>query len=60
MKADNDLYRRLRELPPARLWQEEVPRFDQLGPREREQQVALVRALGVVFADSRKIGRVHV
>jgi 23S rRNA G2445 N2-methylase RlmL len=53
MKADNDLYRQLRELPAAQLWNEEVPKFNQLGPKERNQQVALVRAVGVVFSTSR-------
>ncbi|MCX6920645.1 MAG: methyltransferase domain-containing protein [Verrucomicrobia bacterium] len=53
MKADNDLYRQLRELPAAQLWNEEVPKFNQLGAKERNQQVALVRAVGVVFSTSR-------
>ena len=53
MKADNDLYRQLRELPALQLWTVEVPKFDQLGPKERNQQVALVRAVGVVFSTSR-------
>jgi len=53
MKADNELYRQLRELPPQRLWTEEVPKFDRLSPKERNQQVALVRAVGVVFSTSR-------
>jgi len=53
VKADNELYRQLRELSPQKLWLEEVPKFDRLAPKERNQQVALVRALGVVFADSR-------
>ncbi|MEY3838135.1 MAG: hypothetical protein RL304_1117, partial [Verrucomicrobiota bacterium] len=53
MKADNELYRQLRELPPQQLWTEEVPKFDRLSPKERNQQVALVRAVGVVFSTSR-------
>ncbi|MEY4855034.1 MAG: hypothetical protein RIR32_1710, partial [Verrucomicrobiota bacterium] len=53
MKADNELYRQLRELPPQQLWMEEVPKFDRLSPKERNQQVALVRAVGVVFSTSR-------
>ncbi|NBS05007.1 MAG: hypothetical protein EBS64_07355 [Verrucomicrobia bacterium] len=53
MKADNDLYRQLRELPAAQLWNEEVPKFNQLSAKERNQQVALVRAVGVVFSTSR-------
>ena len=53
MKADKDLYRQLRDLPVLELWQVHVPRFNQLSPKERGQQVALVRAVGVAFAESR-------
>lgn len=53
MKADNDLYRQLREVPAAQLWHEEVPKFNQLPAKERDRQVALVRAVGVVFSTSR-------
>ena len=53
MKADKDLYRQLRELPAAQLWSVEVPKYDQLTAKERDQQVALVRAVGVVFSTSR-------
>lgn len=50
MKADNDLYRQLRELPAGQLWGVEVPKFNQTSGKERSRQVALVRAVGVVFA----------
>ncbi len=52
MKSDKELYRQLRALPAEKLWSEEVPRFDQAAPRERMQRVALIRAVGVVFAES--------
>jgi len=51
MKADNDLYRRLRELSADQLWTVEVPKFNQASPVERGRQVALIRAIGVVFAN---------
>ncbi len=50
MKADQDLYKRLRDLPKEQLWQSEVPRFDAASPRERMQGVALIRALGTIFS----------
>lgn len=50
MKADKDLYRELRDLPPDRLWSEEVARFNAASPRERMQRVAVIRAIGVAFA----------
>jgi hypothetical protein len=52
VKSDKELYRRLRELPPDKLWDEEVARFNAATPKERMQQVAVVRAVGVVFAGS--------
>ncbi|HRJ73792.1 MAG TPA: HEAT repeat domain-containing protein, partial [Terrimicrobiaceae bacterium] len=45
-------YQMLRTLSCARLWEEEVPRFDRASPRERMDQVAIVRAVGTVFAES--------
>ena len=51
MKADNDLYRQLRDLPAAKLWGEEVPKFNRATGKERAKQVALVRAVGVVFTN---------
>ena len=50
MKSDQDLYKRLRDLPKERLWNSEVPRFDAASPRERMQGVALIRALGTIFS----------
>lgn len=52
MKSDKELYRQLRALPADKLWLEEVPRFDRATPRERMQGVALIRAVGVVMAES--------
>ncbi len=51
MKSDKELYRRLRGLAREQLWGEEVPRFDRASPRERMANVALIRAVGVVFAE---------
>ena len=50
MKSDQDLYKRLRDLPKEQLWNLEVPRFDAASPRERMQGVALIRALGTIFS----------
>ena len=50
MKSDQDLYKRLRDLPKGQLWKSEVPRFDAASPRERMQGVALIRALGSIFS----------
>ena len=50
MKSDQDLYKRLCDLPKGQLWNVEVPRFDAASPRERMQGVALIRALGTIFA----------
>jgi 23S rRNA G2445 N2-methylase RlmL len=52
MKSDKELYRELRNLLADQLWNVEVPRFDAATPRERMERVALIRALGVVFAGS--------
>jgi predicted RNA methylase len=49
---DKELYRRLREFSSERLWAEEVPKFDQAAPQERLERVALLRAVGVVLAES--------
>lgn len=48
----NDLYKHFRALPARQLWDDEVPKYDQLSAVEREKQVALVRAIGVKFANS--------
>lgn len=50
MKADKDRYRQLRTLSCEKLWNEEVARFDRAEARERIEQVAVIRAVGVVFA----------
>ncbi len=47
-----ELYQQLRALSWEQLWSDEVPRFDKASPKERTQRVALVRAVGVVFAES--------
>jgi len=49
MSADKELYRELREFTCAQL-EEEIARFDRATPEERQKRVALVRAVGVVFA----------
>lgn len=49
MKSDQDLYKRLRDLPKERLWSEEVSRFDAATPRERMSTVAVIRAVGSTF-----------
>src|ERR1035441_151906 len=50
--GDKELYRQWRSLPWQQLWTDEVPRFDKASPKERSERVALVRAVGVVFAES--------
>ena len=49
MKADQDLYKQLRDLPKERLWSDEVSRFDASSPRERMERVAVIRAAGMIF-----------
>ena len=51
-QASKDLYKQLRALPWARLWAEDVARFDRAAPRERFESVAVIRAVGVVFPES--------
>lgn len=55
--SSKDLYKRLRVLPWARLWEEEVPRFDRASQRERFERVAVVRAVGVVFSEAGPTGQ---
>ena len=50
--ADKELYRQLRALPCDILWKTEVARFDQASPTERLARVAVIRAVGVVVAES--------
>jgi len=47
-----DLYRELRVLPWLKLWQEEVPRFNQAIREERVARVAVIRAIGAGFPDA--------
>ncbi|NJK90720.1 MAG: methyltransferase domain-containing protein [Blastochloris sp.] len=51
-RAGKELYQHYRAMSCARLWQEEVPRYAKATERERLDQVSLLRALGVVFAES--------
>ena len=50
--ASKELYQRLRGLPWERLWAEDVGRFNAATGPERLAKVAVVRAVGVVFAES--------
>lgn len=50
MKSDQDLYRKLRDLPKEDLWGIEVPRFMAASPRERLERVAVIRAVGTIFS----------
>jgi len=47
-----DLYRELRLLPWAKLWQEEVPRFTQAAADEKVNRVAVIRAVGAGFSEA--------
>jgi 23S rRNA G2445 N2-methylase RlmL len=51
-KAAKQLYKQLRGLPWSALWSGEVPRFNASSPEERLKRVAVIRAVGVVFAES--------
>lgn len=46
------LYRELRGLSKQRLWEEEVARFNAASPAERQRRVAVIRAVGVAFAEA--------
>ena len=50
MKADQDLYKQLRDVPKEQLWTQEVARFNEASPRERMEGVALIRAVGMIFS----------
>lgn len=50
MKSDQDLYKRLRDLPKEILWKEVVARFDMAPGRERLENVAVIRAVGMIFS----------
>jgi len=51
-RSPKEHYQLLRRLSCAQLWAEEVPAFDRAGPRERIANVAIIRAVGVVFFES--------
>ena len=55
--ATKELYKRMRALPWAQLWSEEVPRFDLGSARERFENVSVIRAVGVVFSESGPAGQ---
>ena len=50
MKSDQDLYKRLRELPKGELWNTEVAWFNAASPGERMERVAVIRAVGMLFS----------
>lgn len=50
--AGKELYQQLRALSWEQLWTDEVPRFNEASPQERNERVAVVRAVGVVFSES--------
>ena len=50
--TNKEVYHHLRALPWEKLWTEEVPRFTQASPRERFENVSVIRAVGVVFPQS--------
>jgi predicted RNA methylase len=54
--AGKELYRQLRAMPWEQLWTGEVPRFDKASPKERNERVAVVRAVGVVFSECGESG----
>ena len=47
-----ELYKKLRALPWQQLWGTEARRFDAASPEARQDRVAVIRAVGVVFAES--------
>jgi len=49
---DKFRYQELRTFSWNQLWHEEVPRFNQADATERRENLALIRAVGVVFAES--------
>jgi 23S rRNA G2445 N2-methylase RlmL len=46
------LYKELRGLSKEQLWGAEVARFDAASPEERKERVAVIRAVGVAFAEA--------
>ncbi len=55
--AGKELYKQLRVLSWEELWGGEVPRFERAGERERFERVSVIRAVGVVFAESGPAGK---
>jgi 23S rRNA G2445 N2-methylase RlmL len=51
-KSPKEHYKQLRGLSWQQLWSGEVARFDAGSPEERQEWVAVIRAVGVVFAES--------
>lgn len=51
MRADNELYRRLRTKDCSLLWAEDVAGLAKLAEPERSRRAAVVRAVGVAFAE---------
>lgn len=49
---DKELYQELRNLSWIQLWEDEVSRFNQANAEERKKNLALIRAVGVVFSES--------
>jgi 23S rRNA G2445 N2-methylase RlmL len=49
---DKELYAQLRTMSWSQLWQTEVPRFNTAAPEDRRKNVAVIRAVGVVFSES--------
>jgi len=57
MKAEDrnrakELYKEFRKRSWQHLWRDDVPRFDAASPEERNKTLAVIRAVGVVFAES--------
>ena len=52
MNRDKELYRQLRSISWEELWTGEVPRFNSASARERLERVAVIRAVGVVLAET--------
>lgn len=50
--ASTELYTQLRRLSWNQLWDQEVLRFNQASPRDRMSRVSVVRAVGVLAAES--------
>jgi 23S rRNA G2445 N2-methylase RlmL len=51
-KSAKELYKKLRGLPWPQLWSQEVAQFNAAPQEEREKRTAVIRAVGVVFAES--------